>query len=112
VIDAHLERIESVNPLVNALRVTLSEQARAQADRADARLAAGDPTGPLHSVPFSVKENIDVAGTATTWGVRAMAEAVCEIDAPLVENFAPPARSRSRAPTCRISRCAGTPTTS
>jgi amidase len=87
VIDAHLDRIESVNPLVNAVRVTLAEQARAQADRADARLAAGDPTGPLHGVPFSVKENIDVAGTATTWGVRAMAEAVSETDAPLVENL-------------------------
>ena len=71
-----MERIEAVNPAVSALRVVLAEEALAAADEADGR--PGD--GPLHGVPVSVKENIDVAGTATTWGVRALAEAVAPID--------------------------------
>src|SRR3954454_17706631 len=71
VVTAHLERIEDVNPTVGALRVVLAEQALAAADDAD-RTA---PTGPLHGVPVSVKENVDVAGTATTWGVAALHEA-------------------------------------
>ena len=87
VVDAHIERIEAVNPVVNAVRVTLADQARAEADEADRRLAAGEPVGPLHGVPVSVKENVDVAGTATTWGVAAMAQAVSPTDAPLVTNL-------------------------
>ena len=43
--------------------------------------------GPLHGVPFTVKENIDVAGTPTTSGVPALAEAVAPIDAPQVERL-------------------------
>src|SRR6185312_15256071 len=60
VVDAHLGRIEAVN----AIRVTLAEQARAEADAADRQRADGASLGPLHGVPFTVKENIDVARTA------------------------------------------------
>ena len=87
VVDAHLERIERVNHEVNALRVILSEEARAAADEADRMIAAGEAVGPLHGVPFSVKENVDVAGTATTWGLAAMAQAVSPTDAPAVANL-------------------------
>lgn len=87
VIDAHLERIERVNPEVNALRVILAEEARAAADAADRMLGAGEAIGPLHGVPFSVKENVDVAGTATTWGLAAMAQSVSPTDAPVVANL-------------------------
>ena len=87
VIETHLARIEQVNPAVNALRVTLAEQARGAADAADRRRADGAPLGPLHGVPFTVKENIDVAGTATTWGLAAMSEAVAPRDAPVVANL-------------------------
>ncbi len=87
VIDAHLTRIEQVNPAVNALRVTLADRARADADAADRRQAEGAPLGPLHGVPFTVKENIDVAGTATTWGLVPMAEAIAPRDAPVVANL-------------------------
>src|SRR3954463_12928662 len=83
VVTAHLERIEAVNPSINALRVVLAEQALAAADAADAR----EPTGALHGVPISVKENIDVAGTATTWGVSALAGAIAPLDAPVVTNL-------------------------
>ena len=87
VIETHLARIEQVNPAVNALRVTLADQAREEADAADRRRAEGAPLGPLHGVPFTVKENIDVAGTATTWGLAAMSEAVAPRDAPVVANL-------------------------
>src|SRR3954452_22222603 len=68
VVTAHLERIEAVNPSLNALRVVLAEQALEAADVADRTPAAG----PLHGVPVSVKKNVDVAGLATTWGIEAL----------------------------------------
>jgi amidase len=51
---------------------------------ADKKLAAGETVGPLHGVPFTVKENIDMAGLPTTWGVPALAQAVVPADAPVV----------------------------
>src|SRR4051794_1879264 len=84
VVDAHLERIEAVNPHLNAITVVLAEEARAAADAADSN---PESLGPLHGVPFTVKENIDVAGTATTSGIPALAEAIAPIDAPQVERM-------------------------
>jgi amidase len=54
---------------------------------ADRRLASGEKVGPLHGVPFTVKENIDMAGLPTTWGVPALAQAVVPADAPVVERM-------------------------
>src|SRR5439155_14575402 len=73
VVNAHLARIEAVNPALNAIVRVLADEARAAAVQADKRLAAGDTIGPLHGVPFTVKENIDMAGLPTTWGVPALA---------------------------------------
>jgi amidase len=87
VIEAHLARIEAVNPLVNAVVTVLPEAARAAAAALDARLEAGEPVGPLAGVPFTVKANIDFAGQPTTWGVPAFAEAVVPLDAPVVERM-------------------------
>lgn len=82
VIEAHLARIEAVNGAVNAVTVVLAEEARAAADVADAAVREGRTLGPLHGVPVTVKENIDLAGTATTQGLPAMAEAMPPADAP------------------------------
>jgi amidase len=87
VVDAHLSRIETVNPKVNAVVRVLADEARAAAAEADRKIASGEPLGVLHGVPFTVKENIDIAGLPTTWGVRALAEAVVPIDAPVVERM-------------------------
>ncbi len=87
VIDAHLDRIAEVNPQLNAIVRVLTDEARAGADAADAAVRAGGELGPLHGVPFTIKENIDLAGTATTHGVKAMAEAVSTLDAPTVERM-------------------------
>ena len=84
VIEAHLARIADVNPDVNAVTVTLADEARAAAAAVDRSVAAGRPLGPLAGVPFTVKENIDVAGSATTWGVAALAGQIASSDAPMV----------------------------
>jgi amidase len=84
VVDAHLARIEEINPAVNAVTVTMAVAARDAATAVDRAVAAGTAVGPLAGVPFTVKENIDVAGTATTWGVAALAGQIASTDAPLV----------------------------
>jgi amidase len=81
-VEAHLARIEGVNPALNAVTVVLAEEARAAADDADRALEGGEAVGPLHGVPMTVKENIDVAGSATTQGIAALAEVVPDVDAP------------------------------
>src|SRR5258708_37699359 len=87
VVDAHLARIDAVSPALNAIVRVLADEARAAAALADGRLKAGETVGPLHGVPFTVKENIDVAGLPTTWGVPALAQAVVPMDAPVVERM-------------------------
>ncbi|EWS58154.1 Glutamyl-tRNA(Gln) amidotransferase subunit A [Methylibium sp. T29-B] len=68
VIEAHLARIEAVNPRVNAVVRLLADEARAAAVAADRQVAAGAALGPLHGVPITVKENIDMAGLPTPLG--------------------------------------------
>jgi len=87
VVEAHLARIEAVNPKVNAVVRVLADEARAGAAEADRRVAAGGPLGPLHGVPCTVKENIDMAGLPTTQGVTALATAIAPADAPVVERM-------------------------
>ena len=85
VVQAHLDRIEEVNPIVNAVTVPLIESALEAADAADA--TSGDDCGPLHGVPFSIKENIDCVGSPTTNGVPALANLLPERDAVIVERM-------------------------
>lgn len=80
VVEAHLARIEAVNDRLNAVTVVLAESALAAADAAD----QGEARGPLHGVPFTVNENIDCVGSATTQGLPALAEAMPSVDAPVV----------------------------
>jgi amidase len=87
VIEAHLRRIEAVNPAVNAVTVVLGEQALEAARAADRVVAAGGKLPLLHGVPFTVKENMDLIGTPTTMGVRALADAYPTLDAPTVERM-------------------------
>ena len=84
VVDAHLARIAEVNPDVNAVTTTLADRARADAANVDRAVATGAAVGPLAGVPFTVKENIDLVGSATTWGVAALASQIATADAPVV----------------------------
>lgn len=81
-VEAHLARIRQVNPAVNAITVVLAEEALQAADAADRLTASGAHPGPLHGVPFTVKENIDLAGSATTNGIVVLKDAVSAVDAP------------------------------
>src|SRR3984885_15043242 len=67
VMKAHLDRIEAVNPKVNAV-VTISEDALQSARKAEAAVQRGDEVGPLHGVPFTVKDSIDTAMVLTQRG--------------------------------------------
>ncbi len=87
-VEAHLARVDAVNPHLNAIVRRLDDEALAAADAADAALAAGGAEiGRFHGVPITVKENIDLAGTPTTQGVPALADAIASIDAPSVERM-------------------------
>ena len=84
-VTAHLEQIEKLNPRLNAVVELLGEQALAAAHLADARMSAGEVCGPLHGVPFSVKDSIDVEGSRTTAGTLGRKEAgAAKQDAALV----------------------------
>jgi hypothetical protein len=87
VIESHLQRIEAVNPSINAVTVILGEQALVAAKAADRTVASGGDLPPLHGVPFTVKENIDLVGTPTTVGLKALASAYPRKDAPIVERM-------------------------
>jgi amidase len=87
VIQAHLRRIEAVNPSVNAVTVVLAQQAVEAAKAADRAVADGDPLPPFHGVPFTVKGNIDLVGTPTTQGAKALVGAFPTLDAPVVERL-------------------------
>ena len=72
-ISAHLDRIAAINPVLNAAVDVQAEHALEDAGAADRELAAGSSRGPLHGVPFSIKDSIEQAGarcTAGTWGRR------------------------------------------
>ena len=87
VVEAHLARIDAVNPNLNAIVRRLDDEALAAADAADRAVAAGTALGPLHGVPCTIKENIDVAGTPTTQGTPFLAGAIAAIDAPTVQRM-------------------------
>lgn len=66
VVEAHLRRIEQVNPRLNAVVVLAADEAMQQAKRADEALQRGQTLGPLHGLPFTVKDWIDAAGLPCT----------------------------------------------
>jgi amidase len=72
-VDLYLERISRIDPKLNAYRVVFGEGARADAARAEERLAAGDDA-PLLGVPVAIKDNVDYAGEVTTHGTAAYGE--------------------------------------
>jgi Asp-tRNA(Asn)/Glu-tRNA(Gln) amidotransferase A subunit family amidase len=69
VFGAFRSRIEQVNPLINALVVPRLDEARLEAEAADRALAAGEPLGPLHGVPITVKDCFHVPGLPSTIGL-------------------------------------------
>ena len=58
-VESHLQRLDAVNPHLNAVVLPLHEQARAEADAADRAQLAGQALGPLHGLPITTKINSD-----------------------------------------------------
>ena len=84
-VSAHLEQIRQINPEINAVVDLLADSALRHAKEADRKLARGESVGPLHGVPFSIKDSIDVAGTKCTAGTLGRKNApVADRDAMLV----------------------------
>ena len=82
-----LGRIERDNPRLNAFILVMADEARRQAREADAELARGTDRGPLHGVPISIKDLVDVRGTATTAASRVRDGHSAHRDAPVIANL-------------------------
>jgi amidase len=87
VVSAHLERIEQVNPRVNAIVTLVPERALADAAALDAAAADGRPAGLLQGLPVAVKDLVDTAGIRTTYGSPIYAHHVPAEDALIVERL-------------------------
>ena len=81
VLEAMLERIERLNPPLNAVVTLDAERARAEADAADAEAARGEFRGPLHGVCITIKDSFMTAGMRTTSGAPELSDFVPETDA-------------------------------
>ena len=86
-VEAHIRRIEAVNPALNAVVVTRFPQARDEAAAADRARASGQPLGPLHGVPITVKECFHLTGTPATEGIGHFAGELHTDDAPPVRRL-------------------------
>ncbi len=84
VVDAHLRRIEEVNPALNAVVVVTAERALSEARAADSALAKGNYKGRLHGVPMTIKDALETAGVVSTGGTKGRASFVPEQDATVV----------------------------
>jgi amidase len=87
VISNCLDRLNAINPRLNAVVETLADEALAAAEQADRQLSEGGPIGPLHGVPVTTKINTDQKGCATSNGVKAFANLIAEHDSPSIANL-------------------------
>jgi aspartyl-tRNA(Asn)/glutamyl-tRNA(Gln) amidotransferase subunit A len=87
VLEAHLERIERLDPRLNSYITVLHEESRREARSAEAEIQRGEWRGPLHGVPIGIKDLFDVAGAACTFGSRILRENIAATDATVVERL-------------------------
>ena len=85
--EAVLERIERLNPVLNAFCTSMADEARAAARRAEEAVVHGEELGPLHGVPVSIKDNLYVKGVRTTFGSKLLEHNVTAEDAPIIERL-------------------------
>ena len=84
VVDAHLRRIEEVNPRLNAVVQSAADRARVEARKADEALARGDVGGQLHGVPMTIKDSLDTEGIISTGGTTGRASFIPAEDSTVV----------------------------
>ena len=86
-VEAYLDRIDRVNPRVNAYITVCAEDARSEARLAEAGIQRGEYLGPLHGIPMAVKDQIHTKGIRTTDGSRLRSDFVPQEDATVVANL-------------------------
>jgi aspartyl-tRNA(Asn)/glutamyl-tRNA(Gln) amidotransferase subunit A len=84
---AYLDRIEALNPLLNAYLTVMADEALKQAQQAENAILRGEPTGPLCGVPMALKDNIDVKGVKMTAGSKFFADNVSASDAEVTKRL-------------------------
>ena len=83
----YLRRIEQFDPKLRCIITLTKDVALAQARQADAEIAAGKYRGPLHGIPYGVKDLLDTAGIATTYGAEPFRNRVPTVDAAVVQRL-------------------------
>ena len=79
--EIYLDRIDRLAPQLECFVTVTPEIARREADERDAELAAGRSRGPLHGIPYGMKDIIDVAGVRASWGATPYRDRIAEDDA-------------------------------
>ncbi|MEV4513382.1 amidase [Dactylosporangium sp. NPDC049525] len=87
IVQAHLDRIEAINPKINAVVTLIAEGALRAAEAADAAVSAGGDLDALHGVPFTIKDSIDTAGVLTQRASRIFLGHVPDKDATVVSRI-------------------------
>ncbi|MEQ8365881.1 MAG: amidase family protein, partial [Roseicyclus sp.] len=87
VAQAHIDRMDQVNPAINAVVQDGRDEALDAARRIDAQIARGEDPGPMAGVPFTTKVNVDQSGFATTNGLALLKDAIATQDSPVVANI-------------------------
>jgi Asp-tRNA(Asn)/Glu-tRNA(Gln) amidotransferase A subunit family amidase len=83
----YLERLERFDPKLKCVITLTPEMALEQARRADSEIAAGKYRGPLHGIPWGVKDLLDTRGIRTTWGAEPFRDRVPETDGIVVRRL-------------------------
>jgi Asp-tRNA(Asn)/Glu-tRNA(Gln) amidotransferase A subunit family amidase len=82
--DIYLERIKRLNPTLLCAVTIMEDQARAEAARADEEIRAGRYRGPLHGLPYGLKDLFTTKGFPTTWGAKDFENQIVDEDAEVV----------------------------
>ena len=87
VVEAHLRRIEQMNPRLNAVVQVLAGQARRRAGEADRATARRESWGPLHGIPVTAKDTIEIRGVPSTGGTMGRADHLPAEDATVIRRL-------------------------
>jgi aspartyl-tRNA(Asn)/glutamyl-tRNA(Gln) amidotransferase subunit A len=86
-VDATIEKIEKLNPKLNAFITIFDKSARRQAERADSLIKQGRYLGPLHGIPISLKDLIYIKGVRSTCGSKILADFVPDYDSTITRKL-------------------------
>ena len=82
-----LDRIDRLNPAINAVCISMADSARARAAEIDEAVGRGEDVGPLAGVPITIKDNLYIEGVRTTFGSKLFEDNVTPEDTPVIERL-------------------------